>query len=181
MKTPNEFYINALECKLETTRKSIAEYIKKLFQKMESLGYNPNAFYELEIENDLEPEEIKEYFAKLAKNMNSYCKEHQIYYDSSKKCCPICQKTKYVFPENEIENYEIIFEDEYATHYKVPQKDYAVKVYKKELTEQEKEALKENIEDIIKKSCRKRYILPDLLYTTKNSIFRKYICRIHLQ
>ena len=51
---------------------------------MESLGYNPNAFYELEIENDLEPEEIKEYFAKLAKNMNSYCKEHQIYYDSSK-------------------------------------------------------------------------------------------------
>ena len=158
MKTPNEFYINALECKLETTRKSIAEYIKKLFQKMESLGYNPNAFYELEIENDLEPEEIKEYFAKLAKNMNSYCKEHQIYYESSKKCCPICQKTKYVFPENEIENYEIIFEDEYATHYKVPQKDYAVKVYKKELTEQEKEALKENIEDIIKKDLAEKGI-----------------------
>ena len=32
MKTPNEFYINALECKLETTRKSIAEYIKNYFK-----------------------------------------------------------------------------------------------------------------------------------------------------
>ncbi len=31
---------------------------------MESLGYNPNAFYELEIENDLEPEEIKRIFCK---------------------------------------------------------------------------------------------------------------------
>ena len=67
-------------------------------------------------------------------------------------------KTKYVFPENEIENYEIIFEDEYATHYKVPQKDYAVKVYKKkELTEQEKEALKRKYRRHNKKrSCRKK-------------------------
>ena len=91
-------------------------------------------------------------------------------------------KTKYVFPENEIENYEIIFEDEYATHYKVPQKDYAVKVYKKELTEQEKEALKENIEDIIKKDLAEKGIFyQTYCIPLKNSIFRKYICRIHLQ
>ncbi len=48
-------------------------------------------------------------------------------------------KTKYVFPENEIENYEIIFEDEYATHYKVPQKGLCSKgIQKKNLPNKKK-------------------------------------------
>lgn len=141
------FYINKLDEVFEILRSgedSTLEFIKKFFKQLTNRGYNENAFVDLGLHESLY--DYESYLICLAEEMDAYCEEHKIYYDSSKQMCPVCLKTRQIIQQDELENLAKVFEDNYAIHYKLSC-EYNLKVYKEESLNMAK--MEANIDKII--------------------------------
>lgn len=67
---------------------------------------------------------------KLYDSMTSYCDIHNAYYPSDEALCPICDKTLFSVEKYHGDYGKVLFEDEYAKHYYLYDKDLNLKVYK---------------------------------------------------
>ncbi len=141
------FYINKLDEPFEILRSGVdstTEFIEKFFNLLTNRGYNPNAFVDLGLNEYCD----EMYLISLAQDMDAYCEEHKIYYDSSKKMCPVCLKTLQVIEDDDLEHFLKEFEDNYAIHYMLSW-DYNLKIYKKGSVNMAK--IEANIDKIIAK------------------------------
>lgn len=123
------FYINVLDedFKLkETNCGSTKAYIEKTIKLFLGLGYNPNAFLNLDLDY-LDIYNYSSYFEKLSNSYDKYCDEHKIYYTG--KACPACLKLNYYLSDEQLESDELVFEDEIAKHYQISS-EYNLKLYK---------------------------------------------------
>lgn len=126
-----------------------AIFIKKLFSHLIALGYNPNAFIDLQRFNCCEWE-LQNRLLELADSYNSYCDEHGIYYNGHNgKICPACSKQKFLVHQNIEKVLTKVFEDSVAVHYNID-KTYNLKLYKPEYQKLSK--IEENVSKIVNMS-----------------------------
>ncbi len=147
------FYINKLDEVFEILRNdedSTLKFIEKFFKILINRGYNENAFIDLGLDNKF-PCNYEAELIDFAERMDAYCEEHKIYYDSSKKMCPVCLKTLQVIEDDDLEHFPKDFEDNYAIHYQLSW-HYNLKVYKEGSINMEK--IEANIDKIIARRMR---------------------------
>lgn len=138
------FYINIMDdnCKIkECDEKSFPKFMVKRLVKR---GYNPNAFIDLPDLNS------KRALLKQSNGFDTYCKVHNIFYNSSNKICPACSQLIYFVPDDF--NKAEIFEDSYAKHYKIDS-NYNLKVYKASCSNMKK--IEKSIEGIVSRRLNK--------------------------
>ncbi len=119
-----DYYVDMMRKNFEIKQRpryTTKSYLEEVSLRLISKGYNKNAFEGIDWESK---ESIYSYSL-----FHAYCKEHGIYYDGSKKLCPVCSKTKYFVEEDYKQQSEKIFEDMYADHYSLTDQ-YNLKVYK---------------------------------------------------
>lgn len=148
------FYINVLaedfklkETKCDTTK----EYLKKMVKFFINLGYNPNAFLDLDFDSS-RTRNYSKFFIKLANSYDNYCDEHLIYYSGI--ACPACLKLNYYLPDEVMKNAMLVFEENIAKHYKISS-EFNLKHYKPEavnITEME-----ERVDRIVRASVEQEY------------------------
>lgn len=119
------------------------DWIKYIIDMVDLYGnYNKDVLYDIlksafnfaSIDALLDDESWKlpDKLIKIYKNLNSFCKEHNVYYDD---VCPICALTKIKLKSDVINNANLVFEDEYAKHYSLDEdfdyeEEFNAKIYK---------------------------------------------------
>lgn len=140
------FYINIFDAEFQIKRSyndNQKEFVENFFINLKNKGYNPNAFVGIDFSGYYT---IENYLISKAENMDAFCDEHQIYYDSSKNLCPVCAKTRVIITDGFEKRNQKIFEDQYAVHYRTNW-DMCVKIYKQDVVDMKK--LEENIDFIL--------------------------------
>ncbi len=82
--------------------------MKRLIQN----GFNLRRFKNIDLKQD------KDILLDTISNFKLYCTKHNYYYSENSEC-PICKDTIYIVEKKMLENYEQIYKDDIATHYKV--------------------------------------------------------------
>lgn len=140
------FYINILDSNFQIRRSysdNQKEFVDNFFDELKNNGYNPNAFEGIDFSGYYT---IENYLINKAEAMDAFCDEHQVYYDSYNKMCPVCAKTRVILEDGFEERNQKVFEDQYAIHYKTSW-DMCVKVYKQDSVNMKK--IEENIDFIL--------------------------------
>lgn len=134
------YYINMphFEMKIEPVHTKTV-YAEKALDVMEKKGYNRR------ILDDIDFSQSKYELEEIIKSFDSYCQEHNAYYN--KKCgCIICNLTSKVLSKNELKNKKVIYENEFAEHYDLDN-EYNIKVYKDKAIDLDQ--MEERVKDII--------------------------------
>lgn len=145
------FYIDVNDENFEIERKDnkfftyyATNFVEYVAEYMHKRGYNKFAFEDVDLSS-----ENSNYFIKLADSLDTFCNEHNIFYNSSLHMCPVCLKTK--FPVESIENkITLVFEDEYAKHYRIDD-ELNIKLY--DTSKVDIKSLEETIDKIILNKC----------------------------
>lgn len=103
------------------------EFLEYIVNHLIDIGYNPNAFVGLNIQNYIHGYSRARLIS-LAESYNAYCDEHGIYYSSKDGICPVCSKAKWFMHDNFLENNSVLFEDSYARHFTIDSQ-YNLKLY----------------------------------------------------
>ncbi len=140
-----------------------------------------NTEYNLYID-ELNLNSSRENLIKYYESLNTFCPKHN-YYHSSDKPCTICKLTIEHLKLEDISNLEVIFEDEYAIHYKKSDKE-AIKLYKMSNSKLDIVQIENNVDKMIilklKKQndiCRQNLFIPirKVLDISNNDKFIGYI------
>ena len=139
------FYINLLDSNFEIKRLSSSSYscIEALKQYLVEQGYNQNAFIG---ETTFSPFTHDYQWIGYANKCDAYCKEHDIYYASADRLCPVCKLTRCFIQEDVIQTLIKLEEDEIASHYRL-NSQFNLKVYKPSCPD--KKAIEANVDAII--------------------------------
>lgn len=143
-----EFYINIWDEKFEIKRCEYngteTNFTEMIYQHLIDIGCNPNILISIDFSAG------KDWMLSTVNWLNSYCKEHEIYYNNY-RLCPICQQTKLHIDSIDEES-DVLFEDEYAKYHILKNtynQDAILKIYKKSLVDIAN--IEKNIDDIITK------------------------------
>lgn len=143
------FYINPLDDNFHIEgagNTSSRELIKNFFELLIRNGYNKNAFVGL----NLDSYDISSYLIRSASQMDAYCEEHKIYYDSDYSMCPVCDLTRCIVDCDDFDKHYIkLFEDKYAVHYRKWSQN--LKIYKVNDGIVDIQLLEKNIDKILEK------------------------------
>lgn len=131
-----EFYINLMDSNLKLRKVSKREgnVINIFLEHLKAIGYNPSFL----LDDSLISGSSEDFLIKAIK-CDAFCEEHNLYYDSSKRVCPACAKTKLCLDISYIqENGVKILEDDIAVHYRLlealdngnGEQEYNIKIYK---------------------------------------------------
>lgn len=151
------FYINKLDENFKILKSDVhstREFVENFFTFLVNNGYNENAFVDFEFQ-ECDYYGYKSHLMYLTQKMDAFCEEHQIYYDSSEKMCPVCLKTRQVIEEDFDKSLPKVFEDKYAIHYELSWQ-YNLKVYKEDSVDLTK--VEANINTIIEKRLSKIFV-----------------------
>ncbi len=96
-------------------------YMEFVASELKNMGYN---LYFGDLNLNTSKEELVKYFESL----DTFCSKHN-YYHSSDKQCSICKLTLEHLKPDMVKDLEVIYEDEYAIHYKKSDSE-AIKLYK---------------------------------------------------
>lgn len=146
------FYINPLDERFRILRSdcnSERQYVSEFFEYLKNNGYNENAFIDL----DYSGYNIESSLIYLAQKMDTYCAEHNIYYNSYDKMCPVCLRTRYIVRDDFDKDLNKLFEDKYAIHYKLDW-THNLKVYKEDSVNMQK--MEANIDDAIDRALKNK-------------------------
>lgn len=138
------FYINIMDDNFKIEICTEESFPKFMIKKLVKKGYNPNSFI------DLADIYSKNSLLIQSNSFDTYCKVHNIFYDSSNKMCPACSELIYSVPDD-FEKTEIL-EDTYAKHYRIDNK-YNLKVYKASCPNMKK--IEKSIEGIVSRRLNK--------------------------
>ncbi|MCI8617496.1 MAG: hypothetical protein HFJ60_04545 [Clostridia bacterium] len=143
-----EFYINIWDEKFKIKRCEYngteTNFTEMIYQHLIGIGCNPNILISIDFSAG------KDWMLSTVNWLNSYCKEHDIYYNNNRSC-PICQQTKLHIDSIDEES-DVLFEDEYAKYHILKNtynQDAILKIYKKSLVGIAN--IEKNIDDIITK------------------------------
>lgn len=134
----DNFQLRRLDYSVDTS----AAFLNWLTHYMIANGYNKNAFFGLSFASN----NLRQYLIDLANSFDTYCDEHDIYYNSNCGMCPVCLETRYLVSKDYEKNAEVVFEDSFAKHYSID-KQYNLKIYK--ATCENLSELEENVDNII--------------------------------
>lgn len=126
------FYIDYLSEEfqvLDKEQKDVSAIVSAAFQSLVKIGYNPNAFMGWHLPSHANFEDTRKFLLELVNSFDTYCEEHQIYYEGKQGFCPICVKTHYLVPKDFEQVFPKVFEDDVASHYQLMD-GYHLKVYR---------------------------------------------------
>lgn len=152
-----KFYVNIWDEKFELKRCEYngnkTNFMEMIYQHLIDIGCNPNILISIDFSAN------RDWMLSTANELNSYCEEHEIYYNNyglPEYECPICKQTKLHIAPIE-EDSVVLFEDEYAKYHILKStydQDAILKIYKKSLVDIAN--IEKNIDDIITKKMLSR-------------------------
>lgn len=117
------FYVNMFE-KVSVSKCNSRSFAEGILSRVKINGLDDKTIQSIDFNSRIKLEN-------LYNSMDSFCDVHGVYFSSSEKMCPICERTIYDIEEYNGDFGEPVFEDEFAIHYNLTS-NKNIKVYKED-------------------------------------------------